>query len=162
MEIMPSLSEELCLVLMKQFRCWFGPPAIKYLGVMIDGRIRAKVGTKYSNRMMIPVRTCLTRGEAAGLLSLCGHYERADKYLSEGAKADLTVLISETWLPSTQAIALFVASNKIHKAKCRQHYSRQVRMQATRRLRALQGRLEAVNEGVPLTTDDALNILRRA
>jgi hypothetical protein len=160
MEITPLLSEDNCLTLMQLFRVWFGPPQIKHCGQVIDGRIRTKVAAEHYHRMAIPVRNAKTRGEAAGLLSICGHFDRAIEYLSEGAKADLSVLISETWLPQQQALALFVAAQKANNVTRKKSYSRQVRLRASRRLAHLEARLQGIAETGPLSNEEALSIIR--
>ena len=118
------------------------------------------MAAEYYHRMAIPIRTAKTRGEAAGLLSVCGHSDRAIEYLTDGAKTDLSVLISETWLPQQQALALFVAAQKASNTTHRKNYSRQVRLRASRRLAHLEARLQGIAEIGPLSNEEALSIIR--
>jgi hypothetical protein len=84
---MPNLTPESAAYLFSQYNDWFGPPVISLHGETLDGRTRLNYLNERvkSNRGFalrhIPTVSAFSSGEAAKLLCLAGHYDRARKFI---------------------------------------------------------------------------------
>lgn len=70
------LDSETARMLLEGYRTWFGPPPINWENRYIDGRVRFREAVAL--RIQIPPAVkAKTIGDAARLLCLSGHYDRA-------------------------------------------------------------------------------------
>lgn len=67
--------------LLAQCQGWFGYPAIQYLDKYIDGRVRMQAAEE-SAFLFRSIRVT-TAGDAAAMLCIAGHYDRARKYVPD-------------------------------------------------------------------------------
>jgi len=76
-------------LLFEQYRTWYGPPAIRLNDELVDGRTRAnallqwRIRNRDGNRISPQEHTITARSnaEAARLLCLAGHYDRARRII---------------------------------------------------------------------------------
>jgi hypothetical protein len=116
------------VILLKRFSGWFGPPLLKLYGQVIDGRVRqaamALLPSYTSRRIVVPTKELRCRGDAAALLMVHGHPDRALEYLSPFAD-DLDTIALETRLPKQQCrelLAKLRASKHVRRQPAKHHH----------------------------------------
>jgi hypothetical protein len=82
--MLERLNDEQASSLLRDFDGWFGPPMIQLRhgnGAIqtIDGRVRFRAAV--AAKTTVPIRTVTTSGDAARILCIVGHYERAREFI---------------------------------------------------------------------------------